>query len=115
MKTTIYTGKKNTKGHSKIKLELKEKEKGLCFSASGSYNYQPVLHTGEIYWDYESAGQCLEDIAKDNPQNKDVQVNMVHLNGLVMNCQKWVYYTIIPVQVINMVQLGCTMKYLARI
>ena len=56
MKTTIYTGKKNTKGHSKIKLELKEKEKGLCFSVSGSYNYQPVLHTGEIYWDYESAG-----------------------------------------------------------
>ena len=74
MKTTIYIGKKNTKGHSKIELELKEKEKGLCFSASGASNYQPVFHTGQIYWDYEGYGQCLEDIAKDNPQNKDVQV-----------------------------------------
>ena len=72
-------------GHSVIEISLKEKEKGLCFSASGLYNYTYDEYIDD--WDYQRAGQCIETIAKDYPNNKDVQTILSlwkkhHLNDM---------------------------------
>jgi hypothetical protein len=72
MKARIKLGGNNFEvGHSVIDMELKETDKGLCFSASGLQNYQ-YDENGDDY-DYQSGGQCLDSIAKDYPDNKDLQ------------------------------------------
>tara|TARA_Y100001937_G_C7054552_1_gene300787 strand:- start:54 stop:512 length:459 start_codon:yes stop_codon:yes gene_type:complete len=70
MKAKIYLGQ-NNQGHSIIKFELKETEKGLCFTASGLHDYQYCRYKED--WDYQGAGQCIDDIAKDYPKNDDVK------------------------------------------
>ncbi len=71
MKATIVIGKPAEKGHSKIDVKLEEKDKGLCFSASGLFNYQYNRYMKD--WDYEGGGQCIDTIAEKHPKNKDVQ------------------------------------------
>lgn len=79
MKREIYLGGKHKKGSSVIDMELKETDKGWCFSASGLHNFK--------YNDYEGGGQCLDRIAKDYPKNKEVQLitklwKKYHLNDM---------------------------------
>ena len=70
MKAKIYLGQ-NNQGHSIIDFELKETEKGLCFSASGLHDYQYDNYRDD--WDYQGGGQCLDSIAKDYADNQDVK------------------------------------------
>jgi len=72
MKARIKLGGNNFEvGHSIIDIELKETDKGLCFSASGLQDYYYDEYTQD--YDYLSGGQCLDRIAKDYPDNKEVQ------------------------------------------
>lgn len=85
MKKTIYLGGKHKKGSSVIDMELKETDKGLCFTASGLHDYQ--YNRSYRDWDYQGGGQCLDRIAKDYPKNKEVQLitklwKKYHLNDM---------------------------------
>lgn len=83
-KTTInYGGTK--KGHSQIKLELKETDKGFVFSASGLHDFQYNRHMK--MWDYCGGGQCLDSIAKEYPTNRELAEivrlwKLYHLNDM---------------------------------
>lgn len=85
MKREIYLGGKHKKGSSVIDMELKETDKGWCFTASGLYNYQ--YNRSWRDWDYEGGGQCLDTIGKKYPKNKEVQLivelwKKYHLNDM---------------------------------
>ena len=68
----IYLGGKNYEdGHSVIEMKLKDTPNGLCFSASGLHDYQYNEFIDD--YDYQGGGQCLDSIAKDYPDNKEVQ------------------------------------------
>lgn len=85
MKRKIYLGGKRKKGSSYIDIELKDTDKGWCFSASGMHDYQYCRYLKD--WDYQGGGQCLDTIAKDYPKNKEVQLitklwQKYHLNDM---------------------------------
>ena len=86
MKAKIKLGGNNYEvGHSVIDMELKESDNGLCFTASGLHDYQYDNYIDD--YDYQGGGQCLDSIAKDYPDNKDVQTivrlwNKHHLNDM---------------------------------
>jgi hypothetical protein len=81
----ILGGSKSDIGHSVIQMKLKERtDKGICFTASGLQNYYFSKRYG---YDYEGGGQCLDNIAKDYPDNQDVQTivklwKKYHLNDM---------------------------------
>lgn len=95
MKRKIHLGGQWKKGSSVIDIELKETYKGWCFSASGLYNYQ--FNPSWKDWDYEGGGQCLDEIAKDYPKNKEVQLitklwKKYHLNDMNAGSPKQTEY-----------------------
>ena len=72
MKAKINLGGNNHEvGHSVIDMELKETDKGLCFTASGLHDYQYDNYIDG--YDYQGGGQCLDSIVRDYPDNKDVK------------------------------------------
>ena len=95
MKTKIYLGGNKKKGSSIIEMELKKTHKGWCFSASGLHDYQ--FYPSFKDWDYLGAGQCLDRIAKDYPNNKEVQLivklwRKYHLNDMNAGSPKQTEY-----------------------
>ena len=73
------------KGHSYVEITLKDTLKGFTFTASGMYGYE-YNHRLKDY-DYNGGGQCLDEILKLFPNNKELKEiyklwKLYHLNDL---------------------------------